>query len=75
MFLSDRYEAVSLPVQPFSHHVEETWSSHGFMQGVVEVPSQAAYMLILSSASSGVLELGGKNVKAVNLGSVLIDAY
>ena len=75
VFLSDRFDAISFPALPFSHHIEETWSAHGFMQGMVEIPSKASYILLLSNPSSGVLELGGKNVKAVNLGSILLDGY
>ena len=75
VFLSDRFEAISLSVLPFSNHVEETWSSHGYMHGVVEIPFNASYILVLANPNSGVLQLGGKNVKAVNLGSILLDAY
>lgn len=75
VFLSDRYDAISLPALPFSNHVGETWSAHGYMQGVVEIPSSASYMLILANPNSGVLQLGGDNVKAVDLGSIFIDAY
>ena len=75
VFLSERFDAISLPALPFSHHIAETWSAHGLMQGVVEIPSRTSYMLVLSNPNSGVLELGGENVKAINLGSILIDNY
>ena len=43
------------------------------MQGVVEPPVRAQYILMLSNPNPGVLELGGKKVKLIDLGSIMID--
>ncbi len=73
LFLTERFELLSNLSLPFSHHVSETWSSHGFMQGVVEPPVKAQYVLMLSNPNPGVLELGDKKVKLIDLGSIMID--
>ncbi|MEH6344516.1 MAG: hypothetical protein V7785_05480 [Bermanella sp.] len=74
LFLTERFELLSNLSLPFSHHVSESWSSHGFMQGVVEPPIKAQYVLMLSNPNPGVLELGDKKVKLIDLGSIMIDS-
>lgn len=73
VFLNERFELLSNLSLPFSHHVPESWSSHGFMQGVVEPPVRAQYILMLSNPNPGVIELGDKKVKLIDLGSIMID--
>ena len=75
VFLNERFDMLSGMSLPFSHHVSETWSSHGFMQGVIKPPVEAQYILMLSNPNPGVLELGNKKVRLVDLGSIMINAY
>lgn len=75
VFLNERFDMVSGMSLPFSHHVLETWSSHGFMQGVIKPPVEAQYILMLSNPNPGVLELGNKKVRLIDLGSIMIDTY
>jgi len=75
VFLNERFDMLSGMSLPFSHHVSETWSSHGFMQGVIKPPVEAQYILMLSNPNPGVLELGDKKVRLIDLGSIMIDAY
>jgi len=75
LFLSERFDSLSFPVAPFSHFINESWSSYAHMQGVLVIPKNARYMVILPNPESGVLELGGKKIQLSDRGNIMFKQY
>ncbi len=75
IFLDDRLRAISAAVTPFSHFIEESWSSLAYMQGVIEVIKDARYMLLLPSEDTGLIELDGTKVKMSDQGHIMFKTY
>ncbi len=75
VFLDDRLNAISSPVTPFTHYVAESWSSLAYMQGVIELPKNASYMLLLPSIETGLIELGAGTVKRSDQGYIMFKTY
>jgi len=75
LFLSERFDSLSHPSVPFSHFVNESWSSYAHMQGVLAVPANARYMLIMPNPELGILELDGKQIKLSDRGNIMFKRY
>jgi hypothetical protein len=75
IFLDERLNAVSSPIAPFTHFIEESWNSLAYMQGVIEIPRDTIYMLILPSSDAGLIELGERTVKMSDQGHIMFKAY
>lgn len=75
ILLDERFQVVEVLVTPFSHYVEESWSSYGYMQGRIEKQQLdgVEYLVILPSKQIGVLELGDKQTKITDLGSIMVQ--
>ena len=75
ILLDERFQVVKVMVTPFSHYVEESWSSYGYMQGRIEKQQLdgVEYLVILPSQQIGVLELGSKQTKITDLGSIMVQ--
>jgi hypothetical protein len=75
IFLDERLNPVSSAIAPFTHFTEESWSSLAYMQGVIEIPRDTIYMLMLPSSDAGLIELGERTVKMSDQGHVMFKAY
>lgn len=75
ILLDERFQIVKVLVTPFSHYVEESWASYGYMQGRIEKQQldDVEYLVILPSQQIGVLELGDKQTKITDLGSIMVQ--
>jgi len=75
LFLSERFDSLSFPTVPFSHFINESWSSFAHMQGVLAIPKNARYMVILPNPEPGVIELGGKQIQLSDRGNIMFKEY
>jgi len=75
LFLSERFDTLSFPTVPFSHFINESWSSYAHMQGVLAIPKDARYMVILPNPEPGVLELDGRQIQLSDRGSIMFKEY
>jgi len=75
LLLNERFQLIDILATPFTHYVEESWASYGFMQGVVTEDQlrDAEYIVLIPSEQVGILELGEQAAKITNLGSVLVQ--
>lgn len=75
LLLDERFQLKRVLTTPFSHFVEESWASYGYMQG--RIPNAQLenidYLVILPSQQVGVLELGEKKAKITDLGSIMVQ--
>ena len=74
VFLDERFAPTQSFPSPFSHFVEETWASYGFMQGAIPHSEfqGSVYMLVLPSKQAGVLDLGSDQITIIDLGSIML---
>lgn len=56
---------------PFEFREEESWHGYGFVYGVLDIPPDTKYLLLLPNPQSGVFEAEGKLIKQSNLGSLV----
>ncbi len=75
VFLSERYTSITSPAVPFTHFVSESWSSYGYLQGALEVPRSARYMLILPNTEAGAIELEGDKIQLSDEGRIMFKPY
>ena len=75
LLLDDRFNIKQVLVTPFTHYVEESWASYGYMQGRIEKSQLEGvfYLVILPSQQIGVLELGENQTKITDLGSIMVQ--
>lgn len=75
ILLDERFQIKQVLVTPFTHYVEESWASYGYMQGRIDKASLEGveYLVFLPSQQIGILELGEKQTKITDLGSIMVQ--
>lgn len=57
----------------FTEYSEETWSNHGYFNGVLSLPTNTAYVLITPNPLNGVIETPESNITISNFGNIQIS--
>ncbi len=72
--LGERYNVLNSISSPYSHYVEESWASYGYLQGRLEAAIfKGGYYLVLTpSPQLGILEFEQKRIKISNFGSIMV---
>ncbi len=75
LLLNERFQLVDVLATPFTHFVEESWASYGYMQGIIRADQleKIEHIVLIPSEQIGVLELGQQTAKITNLGSILVQ--
>ena len=59
---------------PFTDREVESWYGYGYVHGVLDIPEQTQYLLLLPNPQHGVIEAQDKLIKKSNLGSLVFES-
>lgn len=59
---------------PFTNREVESWYGYGYVHGLLNIPEQTQYLLLLPNPQYGVIETQDKLIKKSNLGSLVFES-
>ena len=72
--LTARFKQVFSFENPYQYREKESWYGYGHLHGVLNIPRNTQYLLLIPSSESGVIEAEGDIIRQSNLGSIVLTS-